>query len=41
MEFVGEEAVNLFLEYCTQLGVIEISDDDIEYLKKFLKKGNG
>ena len=41
MEFIGEEAVNLFLEYCTQLGVIEISDDDIEYLKKLIKKGNG
>ena len=41
MEFVGQEAVNLYLEYCTQLGVIEISDDDIDYLKKVIKKGNG
>lgn len=39
MELIGEEAVNLFLEYCTQLGVIEISDQDIEFLKKFLEKG--
>ena len=29
MERVGPEAVELFVEYCAQLGVIEITDKDI------------
>jgi hypothetical protein len=40
MEKVGPEAVELFIEYCTQLGVIEITDKDIDYLKKLVGKGD-
>ena len=39
MERIGPEAVELFVEYCTQLGVIEITDNDIEDLKKIVDEG--
>ena len=39
MERVGPEAVELFVEYCAQLGVIEITDKDIEDLKKIVDEG--
>ena len=39
MERVGPEAVELFVEYCAQLGVIEITDKDVEHLKKIANEG--
>jgi len=39
MEIIGEEAVQLFIEYCSQLGVIEVTDNDITFLKKLLENG--
>ena len=40
MERIGPEAVELFVEYCAQLGVIEITDNDIEDLKKIVDEGD-
>lgn len=39
MEIIGEEAVELFIEYCSQLGVIEVTDNDVTFLKKLLENG--
>ena len=39
MEFIGQEAVDIFLDYCSQLGVFEVTDSDINYLKKLLENG--
>ena len=39
MERIGPEAVEFFVEYCAQLGVIEITDKDIENLKKIVDQG--
>ena len=37
MELIGREAVELFFEYCTQLDIIKIEDDDIELLREVIK----
>ena len=39
MEFIGQEAVDIFLEYCSQLGVIEVTDKDINFLREILDNG--
>ena len=39
MERIGPEAVELFVEYCVQLGVTEVTDKDIEHLKKIIDEG--
>ena len=39
MEFIGQEAVDIFLDYCSQLGVFEVTDSDINFLKKLLENG--
>ena len=39
MEIIGNEAVELFIEYCSELGVIDITDNDIDYFKKILDEG--
>ena len=38
MERIGRSC-RAFVEYCAQLGVIEITDNDIEDLKKIVDKG--